>query len=78
MYNFTLQKLNGADQPGLSVFVKDENGGVYHTYSTYERGLDLLCGAYNFIDLTPLGRNESGPMDWVTYHDRYDGKVESQ
>jgi predicted dithiol-disulfide oxidoreductase (DUF899 family) len=71
-YNFTNQKLNSDEQPGLSVFVKDTEGNIYWTYSTYERGLDLLVGAYNFIDLTPVGRNESGPMDWVKYHDQYE------
>jgi predicted dithiol-disulfide oxidoreductase (DUF899 family) len=73
LYNFTVQKLTGREQPGLSVFIKDDQGSVYHTYSSYERGLDLLCGAYNFIDLTPLGRNEQGPMDWVQRHDKYEG-----
>lgn len=72
LFNFKEQTLKGQEQPGLSVFVKDENGEIYHTYSSYERGLDLLCGAYNWIDLTPLGRNESGPMDWVRRHDAYE------
>lgn len=72
LYNFTLQKLTGHEQPGLSVFVKDDQGNIYRTYSSYERGLDLLLGAYNFIDLTPLGRNEKGPMDWVNRHDQYE------
>jgi len=68
-----MQKLKGEDQPGLSVFQRDENGEIYHTYSSYERGLDLLIGAYNFIDLTPIGRNESGAMeDWMKRHDTYD------
>lgn len=71
LYNFTLQKLTGEEQPGLSVFFKNAKGEIFHTYSTYERGLDLLIGAYNFLDLVPKGRNESGPMDWMTYHDRY-------
>jgi predicted dithiol-disulfide oxidoreductase (DUF899 family) len=71
-YNFKEQKLNGEEQPGLTVFVKDDQGRVYRTYSSYERGLDLLIGAYNFIDLTPLGRNEKEPMDWMKRHDRYD------
>ncbi len=74
-FNFTDQKLKGQEQPGLSVFVKDEQGKVYRTYSTYERGLDLLIGAYNWIDLTPLGRNEESPMDWVKRHDRYDDET---
>jgi len=72
LFNFTVQKINSQEQPGLSVFVKDEKGDIYHTYSSYERGLDMLLGAYNFIDLTPLGRNEKGPMDWMKFHDRYE------
>lgn len=73
LYNFTQQKLRGEDQPGLSVFLRGENGEIYHTYSSYERGLDLLIGAYNFIDLTPIGRNETGGMEnWMKRHDEYD------
>jgi predicted dithiol-disulfide oxidoreductase (DUF899 family) len=71
LHNFTMQKLSGEEQPGLSVFAKGEDGAIYHTYSTYERGLDMLLGAYNFLDLTPKGRNESSPMEWVRFHDRY-------
>jgi len=72
LYNFTKQKLNGDEQPGLSVFIKDEEGNVYRTYSTYERGLDMLVGAYNYLDLTPLGRNEpDGGMSWMCLHDQY-------
>ena len=71
LYNFTTQKLRSEEQPGLTVFTKDSDGNVYRTYSTYERGLDLLLGAYNYLDLTPRGRNESGPMSWMTYHDKY-------
>ena len=59
--------------PGLSVFLKDDEGAVFHSYSTYARGLDLLIGAHNLLDLTPKGRNETGTMDWVRHHDRYDG-----
>jgi predicted dithiol-disulfide oxidoreductase (DUF899 family) len=70
-YNFVSQKLNGEEQPGLTVFTKDAEGAIYRTYSTYERGLDLLVGAYNFLDLTPKGRNESSPMRWMTFHDQY-------
>ncbi|MES2696837.1 MAG: thioredoxin family protein [Verrucomicrobiota bacterium] len=58
--------------PGASVFVKGEDGTIYHTYSTYARGLDILIGAHNFLDLTPQGRNETEGMSWVRYHDRYD------
>ncbi len=57
------------------MFYKDEKGDVFHTYSTYARGGELLAGAYNFLDLTPKGRNETGPgfnlTDWVRHHDRY-------
>ncbi|MNG27368.1 hypothetical protein D3C84_1124780 [compost metagenome] len=45
---------------------------MFHTYSTYARGLDLLVGAYNFLDLLPKGRDEKEIMDWMTYHDRYE------
>jgi len=70
-YNFKRQKLHEDEQPGLSVFVKDAEGRIFRTYSTYERGLDLLLGTYNLLDLTPKGRDEGGAMDWVTFHDRY-------
>jgi predicted dithiol-disulfide oxidoreductase (DUF899 family) len=62
------------EMPGLSVFVRDEAGGVFHTYSTYARGLDALNGTYQLLDLTPLGRGEAGlpwPMAWVRHKDRY-------
>jgi predicted dithiol-disulfide oxidoreductase (DUF899 family) len=61
------------EMPGLSVFHKDENGDVFHTYSTYARGLDVLVGAYNFLDLLPKGRDENpdSTMDWVRRHDEY-------
>ncbi|MGY4493810.1 DUF899 domain-containing protein [Pseudomonas sp. TE3610] len=62
-----------SEMPGLSVFYKDEHGQVFHTYSTYARGLDMLVGAYNLLDLTPKGRNEVQIMDWVKLHDEYDG-----
>ena len=56
------------------MFYRDEAGNVFHTYSTYARGLDILVGAYNFLDLVPKGRDEAGlpfTMDWVRHHDRY-------
>ena len=58
------------EQPGVSVFYKDA-GSVFHTYSAYARGTDLLLGAYNFLDLTPKGRNEGRIFDWVRRHDEY-------
>ena len=60
--------------PGLSVFHKDEAGEIFHTYSTYARGLDPLVGTYQFLDLAPKGRDEDGlafSMAWVRHHDRY-------
>ena len=62
------------ERPGLSVFLRDGDQ-VFHTYSTYQRGLDLLIGTYNYLDLTPLGRQEEGSkhgMAWVRLHDRYE------
>ena len=64
-YNFKVQKLRSEEQPGLSSFYKNENGEMFRTYSTYERGLDMLLGAYNFIDLTAKGRNEASAMEWI-------------
>ena len=63
--------------PGLSVFYKDENGDIFHTYSTYARGLDMLVGAYNLLDLVPKGRaeNPDATMDWVRRHDEYENSA---
>ena len=58
--------------PGLSAFYKDESGDIFHTYSSYARGLDSLLGTYTFLDLTPKGRNEVEIMGWVRRHDEYD------
>ena len=73
LYNFQTQ-LPGEELPGASVFCKNGDGEIFHTYSTYSRGLDILIGAYNFLDLTPKGRDEEGlkhGMAWVRHHDRY-------
>jgi len=60
------------DREGVSAFYKNDRGEIYHTYSTYARGIDIVNGAYNFLDLTALGRNEGdSPQSWVRYHDRY-------
>lgn len=59
------------DMPAFSVFLRDGDD-VYHTYSTYQRGVDIFLNTYNLLDLTPLGRGEKVPMQWVRYHDRYD------
>ena len=62
-----------ADREGLSAFYRDDAGAVYHTYSTFARGIDLLNTTYNFLDLTAKGRDEhpGSPQDWVCHHDRY-------
>ena len=75
-YNFEMiDERYGLDElPGVSIFYKDENGDVFHTYSSYARGGDLLLGAYNFLDLTPKGRNEKQIMEWVKRHDEYDAQ----
>ncbi len=57
---------------GASVFYKNDNGEVFHTYSSYARGLDILLGVYNFLDLTPNGRNENQIMEWVKRNDEYE------
>ncbi len=62
------------DFPGVSVFYKDAAGDIFHTYSCYSRGLDILVGTYNYLDITPKGRDEAGlrhTMAWVRYHDQY-------
>ncbi len=77
-YNYETQNFVSDEMPGASVFYKDKNGAVFHTYSAYARGLDILIGAYNFLDLTPKGRDEAElpwTMAWVRRHDEYeDGK----
>jgi predicted dithiol-disulfide oxidoreductase (DUF899 family) len=73
-YNYTMQEFPSAEAPGLSVFYKDAAGDVFHTYSTYGRGVDVLMGTYRFLDLVPKGRDEDHlefSMAWVRYHDRY-------
>ena len=72
-YNYQIQDWVTDEMPGLSVFYRDESGDVFHTYSTYARGLDILVGAYNFLDLVRKGRDENpdSTMDWVRRHDEY-------
>jgi predicted dithiol-disulfide oxidoreductase (DUF899 family) len=72
-FNYRFEKMDMRDREGVSVFFKDDDGAIYHTYSCYARGIDLLNGTYNFIDLTPKGRDEGdAPQSWVRHHDRYD------
>lgn len=73
-YNYALTEFPSEEAPGLSVFAKNEAGEIFHTYSSYARGLDILVGAYNFLDLAPKGRDEDAlpwTMAWVRHHDRY-------
>ena len=72
-YNYTNGEFISDELPGLSVFYQDEDGNVFHTYSAYARGLDILVGTYNFLDLVPKGRDENpdSTMDWVRRHDQY-------
>jgi predicted dithiol-disulfide oxidoreductase (DUF899 family) len=70
-YNFEKTKVTMEDLHGTSVFIKDEDGAIYHTYSAYARGDERGLGAYMYLDLTPKGRNETGAMSWVKRHDEY-------
>jgi predicted dithiol-disulfide oxidoreductase (DUF899 family) len=73
-YNYAIGKFASEEAPGISVFHKNDAGEVFHTYSTYGRGLDILIGTYNLLDLTPRGRDEDAlpyTMAWVRHHDRY-------
>jgi predicted dithiol-disulfide oxidoreductase (DUF899 family) len=73
-YNYRIEKSAGGERPGISVFYKSENGGIFHTYSAFSRGLENLIGAYALLDMVPKGRDEStlkNGMDWVRRHDQY-------
>jgi predicted dithiol-disulfide oxidoreductase (DUF899 family) len=78
-YNFDLVEFPSTEAPGISVFYKDKNGNVFHTYSAYARGTENVVNTYNYLDLVPKGRDEDGlyfPMAWVRHHDRYeDGRL---
>lgn len=74
-YNYSKMNPGETEREGVSVFYKDEGGAIFHTYSCYARGIDMLNGAYHYLDLVPKGRDEAGlegPQDWVRHHDRYD------
>jgi predicted dithiol-disulfide oxidoreductase (DUF899 family) len=78
-YNYEfIESFPSEERPGASVFYKNAAGEIFHTYSTYGRGLDILIGTYHFLDLAPKGRDEDAlawSMAWVRHHDRYDGVV---
>jgi predicted dithiol-disulfide oxidoreductase (DUF899 family) len=75
-YNYEMFETSMEDLHGTSVFFKDDDGAIFHTYSAYARGDERGLGTYMFLDLTPKGRNENGPnfnlTDWVRRHDEYD------
>jgi predicted dithiol-disulfide oxidoreductase (DUF899 family) len=73
-YNYRRSPFPAEEAPGISVFCKDDAGEVFHTYSTFGRGVEAMMGAYVLMDLTPQGRNERDvfyKMEWVRHHDRY-------
>ena len=74
VYNYKVVDIGMPDREGLSVFYKDDHGEVFHTYSCYARGIDMINTTYQLLDLTPRGRNEDpvAPQKWVRYHDRYE------
>ena len=78
-YNYQQQPFPHAEAPGISVFWRDDAGAVFHTYSTYGRGVEVMMGTYALLDLTPRGRDEEAlpyTMAWVRHHDRYDALAE--
>ena len=71
-YNYGKLKMRTTEMPGISVFYKDKSGAIFHTYSCYARGLDMMNTAYHYIDLTPKGRDEGeGIMAWLRRNDEY-------
>ena len=73
-YNYQARDIKGADMPGVSTFVRGDDGAVYHTYSCFARGLDMMNVAYQYLDLTAFGRQEGDlpfAMSWVRLHDEY-------
>jgi len=74
-YNYAMTNFPSEEGPGASAFFKDAAGNIFHTYSTFGRGLDIFIGAYNFLDVAPKGRDEEGlahSMAWVQHHDKYE------
>lgn len=73
IYNYAPLDMDIDEREGVSAFYREKNGDIYHTYSSYERGIDLMNTTYNFLDLTAKGRDENpeATQDWVHYHDEY-------
>ena len=77
-YNYGRVEFPAEEAPGISLFYKDGEGRVFHTYSTYGRGVEVMMGTYNMLDLAPKGRDEHDgfyKMDWVRHHDRYESQA---
>jgi predicted dithiol-disulfide oxidoreductase (DUF899 family) len=73
-YNYAVRHFAASERAGISVFYKDQSGTVFHTYSCYARGLDMLNAGYPYLDLVPRGRDEEGlpySQSWVRHHDSY-------
>ncbi len=71
-YNYRLAPTGPTEREGMSVFFKDDTGRIFHTYSAYARGIDLMNTAYNYLDTVPKGRDEGGrSQHWVRRHDEY-------
>ena len=77
-YNYEYRAFESDELSGLSVFHKDQDSRIFHTFSSFARGGETLIGTYNYLDMVPSGRNETGPnhnlTDWVRHHDRYDSE----
>jgi len=74
-YNYGMTRFPNTEAPGISVFCKDEHGEIFHTYSTFGRGVEVMMGTYHMLDLVPRGRAERdlpNKMEWVRHHDRYE------
>ena len=75
IYNFSEIDVHEEELPGFSTFYKNKTGEIFHAYSAYARGTEMLVNTYNFLDIAPLGRNEKGSegnlTDWVRHHDKY-------
>ena len=79
IYNYAPLEMDMDEREGVSAFYRDKNGVIYHTYSSYERGIDLMNTTYNFLDLTAKGRDENpeASQDWVRYHDEYEAVTQN-
>lgn len=76
-YNYAMRPFPAEEAPGISVFYRDEAGNVFHTYSTYGRGVEAMMGTYSMLDLMPKGRGErdvANKMEWLRHHDRYESQ----